>query len=127
MAGKYRLRATLWRDREGVRHRRGDVVTPPEEDIDRLLRARAIEPLGEQAQVEGKSEVVGSQAEKSKAEPVAPQNREQSPASAQALERPKNAAAKPVWEAYAIERGVENAAELSKDQIIDAVNALDAK
>ncbi|MFD4932343.1 hypothetical protein ACFWMS_26335 [Peribacillus butanolivorans] len=128
MAGEYRLRATLWRDREGVRHRRGDVVTPPEEDIDRLLRARAIEPLlGEQAQAKDKSEAVGSQAEKPKTEPVTPQNPEQSPASAQALERPKNAAAKPVWEAYALERGVENAAELSKDQIIDAVNALDAK
>lgn len=127
MAGKYRLRATLWRDREGVRHRRGDIVTPAEDDIDRLLRARAIEPLDEQAQAEVEQGAAGLESKQPRQAPAPPQSQEQSPGATKSLERPKNAAAKPFWEAYALQRGIDNAAELSKDQIVDAVNALDAK
>lgn len=42
MAAEYILTATSWRDAQGVRHHRGDVVSPPAAEVDRLLRARAI-------------------------------------------------------------------------------------
>lgn len=42
--------------------------------------------------------------------------------------RPKNAATRPVWEAYAVGRGLDPAAleEMNKDSIIAAINELDA-
>lgn len=121
----YVLIATLWRDPQGVRHRRGDIITPPDADVRRLLQARAIAPVNEADPTE--AEQVAAQAQPEQAKQTQTQIQEQPAAPAESLERPKNAAAKPVWEAYAIKRGVENAAELNKDQIIDAVNALDAK
>lgn len=43
-------------------------------------------------------------------------------------DRPKNAATRPVWEAYAVGRGLDPAAleEMNKDSIVAAINELDA-
>lgn len=136
MARRYRVTANLWRDLQGVRHRRGDVVTPPESDIDRLVRAGAIVPLD--------SEVGPTEADKAVADRLAEAERikawlaaetqwteEQAaktaaqPPAAQPLARPKAASTKPLWEAYATERGID-VAGLDKDEIIAAVDALDA-
>lgn len=56
MSGEYILTATSWRDAEGVRHRRGDVVTPPASEVDRLLRAKAIATPEEIAEAEAAAE-----------------------------------------------------------------------
>ena len=48
------------------------------------------------------------------------------PPAAQPLVRPKAASTKPLWEAYATERGID-VSGLDKDEIIAAVDALDAK
>ncbi|QGJ97379.1 hypothetical protein SEA_MISSRONA_7 [Gordonia phage MissRona] len=42
MSGFYILAADSWRDADGVRHRKGDAVSPPESEVPRLLRAQAI-------------------------------------------------------------------------------------
>ncbi|AOE44099.1 hypothetical protein SEA_BLINO_7 [Gordonia phage Blino] len=42
MSGFYILAADSWRDADGVRHRKGDAVSPPESEVPRLLRAKAI-------------------------------------------------------------------------------------
>ncbi|QDP44123.1 hypothetical protein SEA_JUJU_7 [Gordonia phage JuJu] len=42
MSGFYILAANSWRDADGVRHRKGDAVSPPESEVPRLLRAKAI-------------------------------------------------------------------------------------
>lgn len=56
MAGEYLLTATSWRDPLGVRHHRGDVVIPPEADVERLLRARAITTLEAAAEAKAAAE-----------------------------------------------------------------------
>ncbi|GAC71024.1 hypothetical protein [Gordonia soli] len=42
MAAEYIVTASSWRDAQGVRHLKGDVIAPPESEVDRLLRAKAI-------------------------------------------------------------------------------------
>lgn len=52
---------------------------------------------------------------------------EKVPGSTAELERPKNAAPKPEWAEYAARRGIEGVEGMSKDELVAAVNALDAQ
>ena len=63
MAGEYILTATSWRDAQGVRHYRGDVVTPPDGDVERLLRARAITTPEAAAEAEAAAAAVAAAAQ----------------------------------------------------------------
>ncbi|AMS03817.1 hypothetical protein SEA_BAXTERFOX_7 [Gordonia phage BaxterFox] len=56
MAAEYILTANSWRDAQGVRHHKGDVVTPPEAEVDRLRRAKAIATPEEIAEAEALAE-----------------------------------------------------------------------
>lgn len=112
MAAEYIVTATSWRDAQGVRHRRGDVVTPPEGEVDRLLRARAIttpEALAEAAatkaqadaalQTEAQAAAAAGASDSGTLEGVVPPALEPNP---YGLELPKKAGAAKAWEDYAV-------------------------
>lgn len=137
---KYVLQAfqfdqVLARDEKGraiekIRHRQGSIISNLDAaEAERLLRAGAI-AYADASNVEG-GEVENSEDDSSAPHSIpedAPGSTSTEPPTSPAKDdRPKNAAPKPIWEAYALKRGIENAAELNKDELVAAVNALDAK
>ncbi|ALY07641.1 hypothetical protein PBI_HOWE_7 [Gordonia phage Howe] len=74
---EYILTATSWRDVHGVRHRRGDVVTPPESEVERLLRAKAITTPEAIAAAEAAAEAAREAQEAAAAQAVADRADEQ--------------------------------------------------
>lgn len=124
---------------EVVKHRTGAVISGLDRsEAERLMKAGAIVPIDEDADAEREAvEAVNAglaEAERIKAwlsaetqwtEEQAAKTAAQPPA-AQPLVRPKAASTKPLWEAYATERGID-VTGLDKDEIIAAVDALDAK
>ncbi|OZC62768.1 hypothetical protein CH276_14210 [Rhodococcus sp. 06-470-2] len=127
MGGAYVMVASLWRDRAGVRHRKGDLLDPPESEVDRLIRAGAIKLASDAAE-----QAVDDEAERQAAEQAAAAKAEadrQAALQAQGktpAPRPKAAATEVAWEKYAALRGVATDG-LNKDQLIAAVDKLDAK
>ena len=130
MGAKYRLTVNSWRDLKGVRHRRGDVVEPPESDIDRLLRARASAPLDDEAAEVGSAGSAERAAAQVEADRVAAEQEASRAAAIQVSskvpDRPKMTAPDPVWIAYGTARGVA-VDGLDKEAIIAAVDELDKK
>lgn len=141
MAARYRLTAGSWRDLAGVRHKRGDVVELSEVDAARLLRARAVEVFESDDDASDAAEADRLAAEKAEADRVAAEQKAEAdrlaaeqearaatvPApTAKVPPRPKLAAPKSAWEAYALARGIDTV-RLDKDEIIEAVDALDKK
>lgn len=124
---------------EVVKHRTGAVISGLDRsEAERLMKAGAIVPIDEDADAEREAvEAVNAglaEAERIKAwlsaetqwtEEQAAKTAAQPPA-VQPLVRPKAASTKPLWEAYATERGID-VTGLDKDEIIAAVDALDAK
>ncbi|WP_454835853.1 lipase chaperone [Rhodococcus qingshengii] len=123
---------------EVVKHRTGAVISGLDRsEAERLLKAGAIVPIDEDADAEREAaEAVDAglaEAERIKAwlsaetqEQAAKTAEAAQPPAAQPLVRPKAASTKPLWEAYATERGID-VSGLDKDEIIAAVDALDAK
>ncbi|MDV6277870.1 lipase chaperone [Rhodococcus erythropolis] len=126
---------------EVVKHRTGAVISGLDRsEAERLLKAGAIVPIDEDADAEREAaEAVNAglaEAERIKAwlsaetqwtEKQAAKTAEAAqPPAAQPLVRPKAASTKPLWEAYATERGIDISG-LDKDEIIAAVDALDEK
>ena len=117
------IRVAVWEylNAEGKRRLAyfGDTVEIPESEIAKgeLVDAFGIDSVAPDDDAEAEPEPATNAVE---VEPAVP-------ASPAAGDRPKNAAPKPIWEAYALKRGIENAAELNKDGLVAAVNALDAK
>ncbi|MDI9901311.1 lipase chaperone [Rhodococcus sp. IEGM 1409] len=128
---------------EVVKHRTGSIISRLDRsEVERLLKAGAIVPIddddeGTNAERETAEAVeAAAEAERIKAwlsaetqwtEQQSTKTAESAqPPAAQPLVRPKAASTKPLWEAYATERGI-NVAGLDKDEIIAAVDALDAK
>lgn len=126
---------------EVVKHRTGAVISGLDRsEAERLLKAGAIVPIDEDADAEREAvEAVNAglaEAERIKAwlsaetqwteEQAAKTAEAAQPPAARPLVRPKAASTKPLWEAYATERGID-VTGLDKDEIIAAVDALDAK
>ncbi len=126
---------------EVVKHRTGAVISGLDRsEAERLMKAGAIVPIDEDADAEREAvEAVNAglaEAERIKAwlsaetqwteEQAAKTAEAAQPPAAQPLVRPKAASTKPLWEAYATERGID-VTGLDKDEIIAAVDALDAK
>lgn len=126
---------------EVVKHRTGAVISGLDRsEAERLMKAGAIVPIDEDADAEREAvEAVNAglaEAERIKAwltaetqwteEQAAKTAEAAQPLAAQSLVRPKAASTKPLWEAYATERGID-VTGLDKDEIIAAVDALDAK
>lgn len=126
---------------EVVKHRTGAVISGLDpSEAERLMKAGAVVPIDEDADAEREAvEAVNAglaEAERIKAwlsaetqwtEEQATKTAEVAqPPAAQPLVRPKAASTKPLWEAYATERGID-VSGLDKDEIIAAVDALDAK
>ena len=108
--------------REAGDHRiayHGDQVEIPDDIVDRY---RHLGVFGSPA-----TNAVTAVADPTENDP-APVNRGGIPTVALDPDRPKNAATRPVWEAYAVGRGLDPAAleEMNKDSIIAAINELDA-
>lgn len=110
MAAEYIVTATSWRDAHGVRHRRGDVVTPPDSEVDRLLRARAIttpEALAEaaaakaqaDAALQTEAQAAAAASDSGSLDGVVPPVLEPNP---YGLELPKKAGTAKAWEDYAV-------------------------
>ncbi len=118
------------RPTEKIRHRQGAIVSNLDgAEAERLLRAGAIAYVEasnvEDGDVEDPED--DSSAPNSIPEGASGSASTEPPTSPAKDGRPKNAAPKPIWEAYALKRGIENAADLNKDELVAAVNALDAK
>lgn len=117
------IRVAVWEYLNAEGRRRlayfGDTVEIPESEIAKgeLVDAFGIDSVEPDDVQEAEPEPATTPVE---VEPPAP-------APSTAGDRPKNAAPKPIWEAYALKRGIENAADLNKDELVAAVNALDAK
>lgn len=126
---------------EVVKHRTGAVISDLDRsEAERLLKAGAIVPIdsedGDTVAEREAAEAVDAglaEAERIKAwlsaetqEQAAKTAEAAQPPAAQPLVRPKAASTKPLWEAYATERGID-VSGLDKDEIIAAVDALDAK
>ncbi|ROZ49380.1 lipase chaperone [Rhodococcus sp. WS3] len=126
---------------EVVKHRTGGIISGLDRsEAERLLKAGAIVTVDDDADGDADAEreaaevaanaaaAAAAEAERLAAEDAARQQAQQSQQAqqGQAPTRPKVAAAKPLWEAYAAARGID-VAGMDKDEIITAVDALDAK
>lgn len=127
MAGAYVVTASLWKDAEGVRHRKGSLLDPPADQVARLLRAGAIK-LADDVEDDSTDQGDAEAQQKAEAERVAAEQE----AARKVIEqgkvppRPKATATEPAWEKYATLRGIDTTG-LDKDQLIAAVDKLDAK
>ena len=124
----YKLVSTRWdepsSDREVgfVRRRRGDVFEVPEGEVDRLLRAGAIVPADAAAdsKVAPTDEIAPAVEEPDEPTPdkdepdTTPDSAPETPVVP--LDRPKQAAPKPAWVAYAVSRGMDRAAAEALDK-----------
>lgn len=121
MSERYRLVSQSWRP-PGTRDRitRGTVFTPPEDQVERLLRIGAITPVGSGANPEMPAGPAGPfiDLDAADAEPSAAAAQDAPPA--EPVERPKQAAAKAVWVDYAVARGMDRdqAEDLDKRELI---------
>ena len=97
---EYRLLAHLWTGKDGVRRRRGDVFTPPDSEVQRLLKAGAI---------------VSADTNVAVSEPVS----DGKPG------RPRQTAPVAEWRKYAVESGkfnADEAEELTKAELIEILS-----
>ncbi|OBC12179.1 hypothetical protein A5788_22340 [Gordonia sp. 852002-50816_SCH5313054-c] len=97
---EYRLLAHLWTGKDGVRRRRGDVFTPPDSEVQRLLKAGAI---------------VSADPNVAVSEPVS----DGKPG------RPRQTAPVAEWRKYAVESGkfnADEAEELTKAELIEILS-----
>lgn len=134
----FKLLASRWDEKvrtnpdEYVRHTQGDVFEVPDRQVERLLRIGAICPVTDEP-VPADAETDDPQDETDD-----PQNDESSDGSeldagvgevddtpdSQQVNRPKQAAPKPVWVDYAVSRGMDRdeAEALDKRELIAALN-----
>lgn len=142
MSDLYRLVSKSWQP-PGTRGRisRGTVFTPPDGQIDRLLRIGAIVPLDDEAESDdpetGSDPLADDPASGDQAIASDPDGEGDATAATDtaetsqapeghtdALERPKQAAAKAVWVEYAVSRGMDRdaAEDLDKRELIAALS-----
>ncbi|MFF2060033.1 MULTISPECIES: hypothetical protein [Actinomycetes] len=129
------IRVAVWEylNHEGKRRFAyfGDVVDLPDSEIERGEQVEAfgadltLSDLADQPDPSTKAEVPAEQPA-TPAEPGATTS-DTPPAADVKLERPKNAAPKPEWVEYAAWRGIDGVEDMSKDELVAAVNALDAQ
>lgn len=131
----YRLVALFWDEPVGggqyKRHHRGAEVKPPKHEVERLLKAGAIEPVAKPRRRRAKA----AKPEPSVAEQEAVAETDQPVEAAAAVpedgpaenedapERPRMTATRDVWAAYAVEVGLDpaEAAVLGRDELIEKV------
>lgn len=139
MTARYRLVAHRWDDRTGEpvrKYRRGDVLDVPDDHVERLLRAGAIEPLDGSvappaaAPVAAKPQVTAPEPTPTKV-PDAPDESESVDTDDDSADeptdvepkRPPQVADKSVWVAYAVKRGMTKAEaeDMTKRELIAAL------
>lgn len=127
---------------EVIKHRTGSIVSGLDKvEAERLLKAGAIVPVDDdvedddariaaereaanaEREAAARAEAAREVAEREAARLQAEQAKQQGADQGQAPTRPKAAATKPLWEAYATSLGIDIAG-LDKDEIIAAVDAL---